>query len=61
MEPTLETIVLDAEENNELLFKVKVEGADNVPAKVRLVCESGELAYMFNGYSTSTDGVEHIC
>lgn len=57
MEPTLETIVLDAEENNELLFKVKVEGADNVPAKVRLVCESGELAYMFNGYSTSTDGV----
>lgn len=51
MDPMLETIDLDMEESNELLFKVKVEGADPAPAKVRLVCESGDLAYMFNGRS----------
>lgn len=57
MEPMLETIDLDMEESNELLFKVKVEGADPAPAKVRLVCEQGELAYMFNGRSAGGDGL----
>ena len=57
MEPLLETIELDVEESNELLFKVKVEGVEQAPAKVRLVCEVGDVAYMFHGHSTSEEGV----
>jgi len=57
MEPLLETISLDLEESNELLFRVKIEGTEPSPAKVRLVCESGDLAYMFNGYPTQEEGV----
>lgn len=57
MEPLLETIDLDVEEAAELLFKVKVEGIEPAPAKVRLVCESGDMAYMFNGHPTPEDGV----
>jgi hypothetical protein len=57
MEPLLETIDLDIEESNELLFKVKVEGVEQAPAKVRLVCEVGELGYMFDGHATSEEGV----
>lgn len=57
MEPLLETVDLDVEESNELLFKVKVEGVDQAPAKVRLVCEDGDVAYMFNGHPTSEEGV----
>lgn len=57
MEPMLETIDLDTEEPNELLFKVKVEGADPAPAKVRLVCESGDVAFMFNGRTAGPDGL----
>jgi len=53
----LETISLDLEEAQELLFKVKVEGIDPAPAKVRLVCETGDVAYMFNGQATPEDGV----
>jgi len=57
METLIETVDLDMEESNELAFKIKGEGASNSPAKVRLVCESGEVAYMFNGRGTSEDGV----
>lgn len=57
MEQMLETIMLDAEEANELLFKVKVEGSDPAPARVRLVCEAGEFGYVFNGHGTSEEGV----
>lgn len=57
MEPMLETIDLDVEEPNELLFKVKVEGAEQAPAKVRLVCESGDFAFMFNGHTAGQDGL----
>lgn len=57
MEPLLETIELDIEESNELLFKVKVEGVEQAPAKVRLVCEVEDLAYMFSGHPTSEEGV----
>jgi hypothetical protein len=57
MEQLLETITLDTEESNELLFRVKVEGVDQAPAKVRLVCESGDIAYMFNGLSAGDDGL----
>jgi hypothetical protein len=57
MEPLVETVDLDMEESNELAFKIKVEGAAPAPAKVRLVCEGGEMAYMFNGHGTGEDGV----
>lgn len=57
MESLLETINLDIEEASELLFKVKVEGIEPAPAKVRLVCEIGEVGYIFNGHPTADDGV----
>jgi len=57
MEQSLETIDLDIEESNELSFKIKVEGAPQSPAKVRLVCEAPEVTYMFNGCGTNEDGV----
>ena len=58
MEQFLETIDLDIEEANELLFKVKVQGIDQAPAKVRLVIEEGsETALMFNGNPTPDEGV----
>lgn len=57
MDPLLETIDLDMEEANELLFKVKVEGADQAPVKVRMVCESGDVAFMFNGRTAGGDGL----
>jgi hypothetical protein len=53
----LETIDLDIEEASELLFKVKVEGIEPAPAKVRLVCEAGDIAMMFNGHPTAEEGV----
>jgi hypothetical protein len=58
MDSFLETIDLDIEEANELLFKVRVEGIDQAPAKVRLVLEeSGDQALMFSGSPTPDDGV----
>jgi hypothetical protein len=51
-----ETIELDLDEENELLFKIQIEGAD-APAKVRLVCESNDLSYMFYGSPTDQEGV----
>lgn len=56
MEQLTETVTLDMEEANELAFKIKVEGA-STPAKVRLVCESPEVSYMFVGRGTGEDGV----
>lgn len=57
MDPLLETIDVDLDEASELLFKVKVEGAAQSSSKIRLVCESGDLAYLFNGRTTGEDGV----
>ena len=57
MEPLLETIDLDVEESNELLFRVKVEGAEQAPTKIRLVCEDNDLALMFNGRVAGPDGL----
>lgn len=54
-EPLLETISLDLEESNELLFKVGIEGTET-PAKVRLVVEGDVVSYMFDGYPTEQDG-----
>ena len=54
------TIDLDIDESNTLAFKVKIEGTEAVanPAKVRLVCEAGDVAYMFNGVPVGDDIVE---
>lgn len=57
MEPLTETIQLDLEESNDLTFKIKMEGTAMSPAKVRLVCENEDFAYMFNGYGTGEDEV----
>ena len=57
MESLSESVELDMEESNELAFKIKVEGAASSPAKVRLVCENGDMSYMFNGHGTGEDGV----
>ena len=57
MEPLTETIQLDLEESNDLTFKIKMEGTAMAPAKVRLVCENEDFAYMFNGYGTGEDEV----
>ncbi len=57
MEPLLETIDLDVEESNELLFKIKVEGIEQAPARVRMVCEVGDISYMFTGQPTGDDGL----
>ena len=56
MEQLTETITLDVEESNELAFKIKVEGA-STPAKVRLVCESPDVSYMFAGRGTGEDEI----
>lgn len=52
-----ESIDLEIDESNELLFKVQVEGTDVSPARVRLVCEGEELSYIFNGAGTEEPGV----
>lgn len=57
MEPLTETVILDLEETNDLTFKIKMEGTAMSPAKVRLVCENEDFAYMFNGYGTGEDEV----
>ena len=57
MENLIETITLDVEEQNELAFKVKIEGSP-APAKVRLVCEGDELSYMFKGFAGEDDVVQ---
>jgi len=57
MEPLTETVDLDLEESNDLTFKIKMEGTAMSPAKVRLVCENEDFAYMFNGYGTGEDEV----
>jgi len=57
MDQLLETIDLDAEKSNELFFKIRVEGLDQAPTKVRLVCEAGDVSYMFKGYSTNEEGM----
>jgi len=57
MEQLVETIDLDIEEANELAFKIKIEGSASAPAKARLVCESSDISYMFDGYSSGDDVV----
>jgi hypothetical protein len=52
-----ESIDLDIDQSNELQFKIQVEGNDVSPAKVRLVCESDDLSFVFNGHGTDLPGV----
>lgn len=57
MEHIVETITLDIDEQAELDFKVKIEGTNSAP-RVRLVCESSDMAYMFAGrQATDADDV----
>jgi hypothetical protein len=56
-ETLIETVQLDSEENNELLFKVNVEGHVSGPAKVRLVCESNDVEFMFPGRPAGDEGL----
>lgn len=57
MNTITESIDLDMEESNELLFKINVEGKVDSPAVVRLVCESDNISYMFDGQPTDVAGV----
>lgn len=57
MEQLIETVALDSEEVNELMFKIRVEGTATGPAKVRLVVESTDMSYMFPAKPGGEDGV----
>lgn len=49
MNDELETIELDLEENNDLSFKVSIQGATQKPSAFRLICEADEMSFGFNG------------
>ena len=53
-----DVVELQLEEENELLFKVVVQGASSKPAAIRLVCEQDDMSLVFKG-SPSDDG--NIC
>jgi len=58
MENLTEALNLDVEEQNELLFKVVVEGAEQAPASIRLICENTDgMSYMFKGTPINGEGV----
>lgn len=57
MDQQIETIDIDGQQSHELLFKIKVEGIEQAPTKVRLVCEDGDVSYMFIGVATHHDGI----
>ena len=52
-----EIVELKLDELNELLFRVKVVGADFPPNAFRLVCEDQALSYCFSGELTEEDDV----
>ena len=52
-----EIVELKLDELNELLFRVKVVGADFPPNAFRLVCEDQALSYSFSGELTEEDDV----
>lgn len=60
VEPLVETLDLDIDESNELLFKVGIEGHVQGPAKVRLVCEGEDVAYIFPGRPTGEGVVQFV-
>lgn len=52
-----DTAELRLDEANELLFKIRVQGASHSPNIVRLVCEVGDIAYSFKGTTTNEQDV----
>jgi len=50
-----DSIDVDLDEQTELLFKVKIEGAKQEKATVRLVCEGSDHALLFSGKSLGHD------
>lgn len=60
MQDDTQTDVVDilSEENNDLFFKISIEGSAAGPAKARLFCEAGDVLYGFNGYATEGDVVQ---
>ena len=51
----MDTIDLHLDNDNELLFKVVVEGTNQGTARCRLMLEKNDFSYVFNG-DVSTDG-----
>lgn len=53
----MEKIELKLDENNELVFKILIEGTTEPATSVRFVCESDDgVSYMFNGFTTDEPG-----
>lgn len=50
-----DVVELKLEEENELLFKIVVQGASNKPNAIRLVCEQSDMSLVFKG-EPSSDG-----
>lgn len=60
MEHEATSVKLKLDEDNSLVFEVKIEGEAPASAPVyRLVCETGEIAYSFRG-QPSAEGVEFV-
>lgn len=55
MDMTQETLALDIDDKNELTFRIKVEGIDPAPAKISMICEGVDHAYMFTGVPQGHD------
>jgi hypothetical protein len=53
----MEEIILDIDEANTLDFKVKVEGTNASSTSARLVCECGDVSYVFKGHVTNEDDI----
>jgi hypothetical protein len=53
-------VQLNLDDDNELIFKVIVEGTSSEPAKVRLVCDAVKTSYMFNGKPTDDGHVRFL-
>lgn len=52
----MQSIEFDIDEKNSIDFKVCIEGS-NAPAKIRLVCESDDVSYVFSGESTDEENI----
>ena len=49
------TITIDIDDTNDLLFKVSVEGSNVKSVRARLICESDDMSYMIDGRSIGSD------
>jgi hypothetical protein len=56
-----ELLELKIDDNNEIIFKVVVEGTESAePAKTRFVCEGGQTNFMFKGDLTEEGNVRFV-